>query len=183
MTESGTSKKAIAATKSTELVGGMRLGWRFQVAAGHEDVWQDPMLLLEPEARRGYARELRDPDSRYSVVIEDDGKVVYAYLRDAGEMVADVWIQNVDEAPERPEWDDPANAPFANPREYCRSHQPPVVRDPADDLTLEWIHADGNVIAVLVKIRGTTVARLEPGSKPGWSRFAKKDGPLARVLP
>jgi len=157
-------------------------GWRFQVAPGHEDVWQDPTLLLEPEPRSRYACELGDQDSRYAVVLENDGKVVYAYLRDAGNIVADVWIHNVGEAPERPEWDDLVNAPFANPREYCRSHQPPLVGDPADDLTLEWIYAEGNVVAVLVSIRGATVARLEPGSTPGWSRFAKKDGPLARVL-
>lgn len=130
----------------------------------------------------GYAVELQDSDSRYAVIVEDDGKVAYSYLLDGGDIVSDVWLYNVAPPPESPEWDDPDNAPFANPREYCVVEAPPEVRDPESDITIEWLRADGATTGAVVMIKGTTMARVEPGSKPGWSRLASKDGPLARVL-
>lgn len=41
-------------------------GWRFQVAPGHEDVWQDTTLLRpSPVARAGCAVERRDDGSQH----------------------------------------------------------------------------------------------------------------------
>jgi len=127
--------------------------------------------------------QLRDEDSRYAVIVEIDSKVAYAYLLEGDDIVADVWLYNVAPPPDTPEWDDRDNAPFANPREFCQDEQPPRIDDPDKEVAVEWIRSDGDGVAVVVMIHGTTMARLEPGATPGWSRRARKDGPLARVLP
>jgi hypothetical protein len=53
------------------------------------------------------------------VVLEDDGRVAYAYLKDHGAIVADVWLYNVAEAPDQNHWRDKSNLPFLNPGKYC----------------------------------------------------------------
>ena len=58
------------------------------------------------------------PSKRYSLVFEDDGKVAYAYLKHAGEIVGDVWLYNRAGTPLVPEWTDIERAPFLNPKAY-----------------------------------------------------------------
>jgi hypothetical protein len=122
---------------------------------------------------------VRADDSPWNVVIEDDGRVAYAYLRRAKEIVGDVWLYNRGEAPFEPEWSDRSRAPFANPRAFVV----PAGLDPiaeAEECSVEWrFEAGGEMLQALVSIRGDVVAALWPGAKPGWSKLAAKDGPLA----
>ena len=125
-----------------------------------------------------------DADSGYSVLFEDDGKVAYAYLRDGTRIVSDVWIYNRGDAPQTPEWTLPdarSHLPFTNPAGYVRDEAPPQVRE-ASDISCRWAHDAEGLASVEVLIHGTVYARLKPGSKPGWSRLASRDGPNAKVL-
>ena len=125
-----------------------------------------------------------DPDSGYSVQFEDDGKAAYAYLHDGREIVGDVWLYNCGDAPEMPEWKLPdagSRMPFTNPVGYVKDEVPPIVRM-ASDVSCSWVHDSSGLVEVAVLIRGALFARLKPGSKPGWSRLARRDGPIARVL-
>ena len=127
---------------------------------------------------------IKDPDSSYSVVFEDDGKVAYAYLRNGTRIVADVWVYNCGEAPAAPEWTQPdakSRMPFANPATYVRDEPPPAVVNESD-ISCRWVHGSEGLATVDVLIHGSVFARLKPGSKPGWSRLASRDGPNARVL-
>ena len=55
-------------------------------------------------------------DGKCAIVIEDDGRVGYAYFLDSrGDICGDVWLYNRCPAPDVPEWHDPSGAPFANP--------------------------------------------------------------------
>ena len=47
---------------------------------------------------------------------------------------------------------------------------------------MEWT-LDGELLLADILLRGNLLARLSPGSQPGWSTLAKEDGPCARVLP
>lgn len=142
------------------------------------------MIKTRMDDCMGYVVECDDDESECSVVLEEDGKVAYAYLLREGDIIGDVWLYNVNGAPGQPEWDDPDNAPFANPREFAGEKARPDLDDPEKEISCEWIRSDGSdaVTAVLVKIKGTAVGRLEPNATPGWSAFAEKDGPLAKVL-
>jgi hypothetical protein len=124
--------------------------------------------------------ENRSADSDYSAFFEDDGKVAYAYICKGGQIVGDVWLYNHGEASVEPEWEDPSRMPFANPKEFTNPDLFEPVKD-VSEIGFEWI--EGNPPALLIFIRGDLFARLIPGSKPGWSRLAIKDGPLALVLP
>lgn len=116
------------------------------------------------------------PASKLALVIEDDDRVAYAYLLEGDEIVADVWLYNVEETPESVNWRDRSRMPFLNPRRFCRDIECPRIA--ADShVNCQW--TDGGVE---VSVEGVLMAKLERGSKPGWSRLAAIRGPLAKPL-
>lgn len=121
-------------------------------------------------------RDVRSPDGRWSLVIEDDDHVAYAYLLDGQRIVGDVWLYNVDMAPENTDWKRQKRRPFLQPRSFCV--EIPFLRLREDsDVKATWA-AD----TVVVEIDGIVWARLANGCKPGWSRLAARPGPLAKPL-
>jgi hypothetical protein len=117
-----------------------------------------------------------------SVVIEDDGRVAYAYLLDANDRICgDVWLYNRCAAPDEPEWCRPDNAPFANPASYASNCEAFHPAETGADFSVEWVSEDIGFIAKLF-LRGELFAVLREGAKPGWARLAKMDGPLAKKL-
>lgn len=126
--------------------------------------------------------EFQHAETGLAVVIDDDGRVAWAYLRTAdGEVIGDVWLYNHGPAPEEPDWTDPTQVPFLNPASLARDLEQPPARA-RDDVAVEWT-VDGELLLADVFLRGELLARLSPGSQPGWSTLAKDDGPCARVLP
>jgi hypothetical protein len=122
------------------------------------------------------------PDGHAAVVIEDNGRVAYAYLLDAaGAICGDVWLYNRCPAPLEPEWSDRDGAPYANPIAFVAqtiAFSPP---DSITDIMVEWSHQGRDLVACIF-LSKTLLAKLMQGSKPGWSRLAAKDGPLALRL-
>jgi hypothetical protein len=96
----------------------------------------------------GFLLRIDDAESDRAIVLEDDGRVAYAYLIIEGQMVGDVWLYNVSPAPD----------------------------------VVDWKDASKIAVGAEVRIGGILMARLEIGSKPGWSRLALCAGPLARPL-
>ncbi len=126
----------------------------------------------------GLYAEFGDAEGMYSVVIEDDGRVAYAYLFDAdGDICADVWLYNRCAAPELPEWTGPDGAPFANPASFVAGEARFTLPRSHDDIGVAWL---GEIAQVLV--HDQVIATLWDGSKPGRALQAKVDGPLANVL-
>ena len=109
-------------------------------------------------------------------MLEDDGRVAYAYLRVDGEIVGDFWLYNVGPDPVSVDWGDRDALPFCNPASYCAHERMPRLRADAA-VTCEW-YEDG----VLLRVDGELWARLEHGSRPGWSRGARMPGPAALPL-
>jgi hypothetical protein len=129
----------------------------------------------------GLSAVVTDPNSRFNVVVEDDGRVAYAYLREGRVIVADVWLYNSGPTPAHPEWRDRSKMPFANPRDYVADEDHPILRSPAD-VSAQWIVDGDRLRAIDIYLRGERYARLAPGAKPGWSKLAKRRGPLALPL-
>ena len=121
--------------------------------------------------------EFTDSESGFSVVFEDDGKAAYGYLRLGEDIVADEWLYNHGHPPREPRWNDPAMTPLANPVGFASEERFEPITDP-NQVQVRWA---GPGVADIY-LRGTLHAKLEPGAKPGWSRLALKDGPLAKVL-
>lgn len=120
-----------------------------------------------------------DFDDKLAVVIEDDGRVAYAYLRANEIIVGDVWLYNQAKAPEDVVWkkDD---TPFINPREFIDEAYTTLPVNDRSEIQVEWRLTESKNVKAYVFIRKVLVALLEPGAKPGWSRFVKRDGPLAK---
>ena len=125
--------------------------------------------------------EFLSPDGSSRVMVEADQRTVYAYLQCNGEIVSDVWLANLVEPPQAPEWKDQgAQLPFLNPGKYCRR-----ICDrqfALNDLSVAWGEERGAVSATLLSGDGR-YAVLVDGVKPGWCFNAIKDGPLAKSWP
>lgn len=120
------------------------------------------------------------PEFPWSVVVEDDGRTAYAYFLVEGRITGDVWLFNRIPAPAEPEWRQRGPMPFANPREYVTDLEAhPFV--PGSDFGVVWL-TERDRPAALVTTRGHAMAIVADGCKPGWSKSAAKDGPLALVL-
>lgn len=122
-------------------------------------------------------------DTRYQVVVEDNGRVGYAYLVDAASKrpLGDVWLYNRDPAGETPEWKLPdarSRMPFLNPKELCALQGPP-----ADDVApaVRW-GADERGVVAEVRLGKEIVAHVWAGAKPGKCSNALKAGPVAVPL-
>lgn len=130
----------------------------------------------------GFLCEFASPDGAATIVVEDDGRVAYAYWLDAGGAIrGDVWLCNCCLAPEQPEWDARDAVPYANPAAFVDGaieFSPPTS---ASCITVEWLWVNADLIA-RVLVSEMLLAQLKDGSKPGWSRLAAKDGPLALCL-
>jgi hypothetical protein len=130
----------------------------------------------------GFVRRIFSENCKRSVLIEDNGRVGYAYLLDAdGHICSDVWLYNRCLAPTEPEWVDREKAPFANPAPYVNQKEEFPPPTSADDFSIEWeCQCDHCVANVFVRMK--LIAKLENGTKPGWAALATTDGPLAKVL-
>lgn len=130
----------------------------------------------------GVLRRFYSEDRRYSLLIEDNGRVSYAYLFDGdGRICGDVWLYNRCSAPTEPEWGDKEKAPFANPTAYINHTEEFSLPTSASDVSIEWERQIGHCVA-RVFVRLKLIAKLGDGTKPGWAVLAGRDGPLAKVL-
>jgi hypothetical protein len=125
---------------------------------------------------------LKFDHDKFSLIIDEDERVAYAYLLRNGRIVGDVWLFNKIEADQFPEWKTKLNEPpFLNPPQFCGAipFGVPVVMD---RYAVNWEVSANAPTRADVLIDGVLVARIEDGSKPGWSTLVSKDGPLAKRL-
>lgn len=119
-------------------------------------------------------------NAEYSVVIEDDELVAYAYLFKGEIIVGDIWLYNQAPTPVNTEWNQD-DMPFLNPFEFVKHNLEPITDK--NEIALKWVlKKDMEVDYVLIKIKGELIAKLSEGANPGWSTCVIKDGPLAKVL-
>ncbi len=125
--------------------------------------------------------DFRSPCGSFTLTFEDDGKVAYAYLKREGAIVGDVWLYNRCPTPSAPEWSDPRKIPFANPLEYVTENAriEAVVGD--GDILVDW-EGQGDEVVAYVYLFEDLIGVVGVGDKPGYARFAAKDGPLAQVM-
>jgi len=120
-------------------------------------------------------------DEAYSLLIEDDGRVAYAYLLEYGDVIGDVWLYNQASAPVDSNWFD-QQTPYLNPAEYLTKDAAIKHINNENEIRCEWLaSADDGSIEVGIYIRDKFIAQVSSGSKPGWSILVMKDGPLALV--
>lgn len=133
-------------------------------------------------SNRGFCAKFVSPLDQKAVLIEDDGRVAYAYMLDCdGRICSDVWLYNRCQTPAEPEWHDQTRMPFANPAPFVTDRLSFSLPDSPEDITVEWGNSDSPDDAKVFVSR-KYLARLRIGMKPGWSALAAKDGPLALVL-
>lgn len=120
-------------------------------------------------------------DENYSVLIEDDGRVAYAYLLEYGDLIGDVWLYNQDDAPTDSNWAN-QSSPYLNPAEYLSKEAPIAPIKSENEIRCEWTETPGDSsVEVGIYMRDKFIASIASGTKPGWSALVVKDGPLALV--
>jgi hypothetical protein len=133
--------------------------------------------VVDSKTRGEVMLRFDDPGSDRQVVLEDNGRVAYAYLLVKERIVGDVWLYNVGPNPEEVDWRDRSGMPFRNPRRFCEEREAVTRLRLSSDIRCEW-STDG----VDVYLGEKRLARLSEGAKPGWSRHAGRRGPLANPL-
>ncbi len=125
----------------------------------------------------------RFDDHDRTVMIEDDGRVCYGYLLNGDhKIIGDVWLYNRCTSPAMPEWTSPDNAPYANPVAYAEAFDiSQLPTSEADFSARATVTPDGRP-GFAIHIGSQLHAILADGRKPGWSRLARQDGPLALKL-
>jgi hypothetical protein len=120
-------------------------------------------------------------DSNYSLIIEDDGRVAYAYLMEYGDIIGDVWLYNHQEANEASRLNN-QQMPWLNPTEYLKNEASIAPITNKNDVRCEWNESPNDgLIEVSITLHDKFIAQIVSGSKPGWSVLVAKDGPLAQV--
>jgi len=122
----------------------------------------------------------QSPIKSMTLTFEDNGKVAYAYLKDDGNIIGDVWLYNHTNI-KTPEWNDVKNIPFLNPEEYIDTKG--IIKKPVTihDVLVNW-EKDGDVLVAYIYIFEDLYGVIGPEDKPGYARFAIKNGPLANVM-
>lgn len=125
-----------------------------------------------------------DECEQFSVIIEDDGKVCYAYLLYEGNIQGDVWLYNQAETPLVTDFSDREEMPFLNPAEFVKVG---IGTDPLsseEQVKVEWFFNDdsGGLKEAQIFIHDKLIAGIRRGARPGWSMNVKKDGPLANTF-
>lgn len=122
------------------------------------------------------------PDARFELVVEDNGRVAYAYLVSNKNIVGDVWLYNSTKAPEAPEWTDKAKLPFMNPASFSSQVIDFRPLQSPGRIKVSWRTDQVGDPGVKIFIDEVLHATLAVGEKPGCCRFARKSGPLAKTL-
>ena len=127
--------------------------------------------------------EWGSPSGSLRVVVEDDGRVGYAYLLKGGSICADVWLWNSIETPLEPQWlRPPGGGPYLNSANFAAPHSLGAVL-PDRRLEVQWsMHVEKDIPVAQLLVDGVLHARLWEGAKPGECRLAQKAGPLAHPL-
>ena len=117
--------------------------------------------------------------AEFALLLEDDDRVVVAYLLQRDSIVGDVWLFNRGDTPEQPEWTERKKGPFKNASRFI-AH--PVMTPDMFSIQAKWIESDGDLKFVELRANGKLLAALSSGSKPGWCANAALTGPVARPL-
>ncbi len=125
--------------------------------------------------------EFLSPCKKYSVTFEDNGKVAYAYLKMGKDIIGDVWLYNRCNTPLKPEWNDKSEIPFANCNGYMSEAGKMQTTVADSDVLVDWEY-EGQQPVCYVYIYEDLYGVIAPGDKPGFARFALKNGPIARVM-
>lgn len=126
--------------------------------------------------------KFKDEKSGYSIELDDDDKVAYLYLLNPeNKIVSDVWLYNVSETPDKPEWDDKNKLPFLNPREYLTGEKIKPVEN-SFEARVKWYHDGNKLKRAELFLYDELAAVMAPNLKIGFCRFASKTGPLARSM-
>lgn len=129
-----------------------------------------------------YFQQIFCPDDpEFSLVLEDDGKVAYAYLLKNKKIIADVWLYNQGD-PKKEDYSNPQNLPFLNPSRFINDTPLSSLNNAMEeDINVSW-ELRKNGLTVKVEIFKTLTIVLKEGVEVGWSNMVNKDGPFAKKL-
>ena len=131
---------------------------------------------------RFYSQFVCSNNPEFSIIIEDDGKVAYAYMINDNKIIADVWLYNCKAAPTVTKWDK-NKMPFLNPMEFLDTSRHATRIRKAEDVSIDWKNINDNkLIEATISVNNGVLAKLLPGARPGWSAIVSKDGPLANKM-
>ncbi len=122
-----------------------------------------------------------DVDSKYSIIIEANGIVLYAYLLEEEEIVSDVWLYNFNQVPRKTKWDSVDDLPFENISHLIKPLSEQVVFRQFHEDDIKWVFKNSLLDRVEIIKDEIIFCQMQPNKAPGYSCNALQSGALARV--
>lgn len=121
----------------------------------------------------------------YSTIIcAEEVGACYAYLMNRNQIVSDLWLFNFLPTPNDEQWKKSNTPPFLNSKKYSK-----LVNEVFDinsisenGFQIEFFRSDSYGIYSKIYINKKLIGVITENQKPGWSYFAKLNGPLANDL-
>lgn len=136
---------------------------------------------MSPRGGEVVHHEFVDEATGVSVRLVLGGRAAWATLADPdGQLIGDAWLYNVGPAPEAIELTAPPTEPAPNAAALSSPLEQPPGRARGDFEVRFTL--DGELLLADVFLRGEWLARLSPGSQPGWAAHATAPGPFAHPL-
>lgn len=128
--------------------------------------------------KENYFEQFFPVDSNgFSIIIEDDGLVAYAYLLKDEEIVSTLWLYNVGKTLYN-NWEnlDKHDLPFQN-LDYFISKQIESIKS-KNDINIKWV-IEKNYTRSYIFIFNELIGFLDSTTPIGYSLLVTEDGPLA----
>lgn len=121
----------------------------------------------------------------WSMILDQSRGCAWSYLRDpSGRLVSDVWLYNLQGI------EPPADSieAFVTRGFEGQPQNPPPFASIEDGVDAGAFHAlevrwSPSGHSATIHLLGAEIAKIHSDERPGHSRYARKDGPLARMLP
>ncbi len=125
-------------------------------------------------------KQFQIKNSDYSLIIENNGSVVYAYLLKGKNIISELWLYNIGMARYKT-WDniEDDDMPLQNLDKYIRKKY--TTFPSIEDITIQWL-TKKNYLAVYVYINDDLIGYLDNDNKIGYSVLVNQDTPIAKRL-
>ena len=117
-----------------------------------------------------------------TILCKEKIEAVYVYLLKDKKIISDLWLFNTGDTPKLEPWLSSNKPPFLNSKKYSYASKLCEKDLNQDNFKFNFFISNKFGLCVKIYMNSILIGIIPENTKPGWSFFAKKDGPLANRL-
>ncbi|WP_417355452.1 hypothetical protein [Flavobacterium sp.] len=137
-------------------------------------------MMENKKLKTYYKQFFSEKKDIFSVIIDDDGSVAYAYLLEGNNIISDLWLYNSGKT-KYEDWENISekDLPLQNLDCYIITKIKSITND--NDIDVEW-YIEGNSVKVEIYIHNKLIGILNSTSKVGFNTLVSEDTPIAKKI-